>query len=333
MRFINFLEEKIIYIIFQITYLFTIFLFLKILNVNIYIIILFIFILIIYNIIYLTITYHKELKEYRKIIKLVDEIEEKYLISTIINKPTNIENKAYYYALKQACKAMNDKIDNLENKHRDFQEYIESFVHEIKNPISALSLTFDNNKDEDSKEEIDKIENLIDQMLYYARVENVEKDYFVKEIKINDLIHPIILNYKKYLLKRKITLNIHDIETIVYTDYKWLTFILNQIIQNSIKYLDKKEKEIEIYSKDNKNNVILTIIDNGCGIKESELPRIFEKGFTGSNRKKEYATGMGLYLAKKLTDKMNIKLQITSCEAKYTKVDLIFPKSNIYKIK
>ena len=271
-------------------------------------------------------------RKLKKIISLVDNVSEKYLISEIIKEPLEMENKAYYYALKQACKSMNDRISELEKENAEYQEYVESFVHEIKTPISALSLALENNNDFRLKQEVDKINQLVEQMLYYARSENTEKDYFVKEIQLAEIIHSVILKYRHYMLNKKITLNIHDLDYIVITDEKWLSFIISQIIQNSIKYLDKNKKEIEVWGENNNNYINLIIKDNGCGIKESDLVRIFEKGFTGTNRKKGYSTGMGLYLTKKLCDKLGLKLQIQSKEKEFTKLTITFPKSGLHKI-
>lgn len=271
-------------------------------------------------------------RKLKKIISLVDNVSEKYLISEIIKEPLEMENKAYYYALKQACKSMNDRISELEKENAEYQEYVESFVHEIKTPISALSLALENNNDFRLKQEVDKINQLVEQMLYYARSENTEKDYFVKEIQLAEIIHSVILKYRHYMLNKKITLNIHDLDYIVITDEKWLSFIISQIIQNSIKYLDKDKKEIEVWGENNNNYIDLIIKDNGCGIKEADLVRIFEKGFTGTNRKKGYSTGMGLYLTKKLCDKLGLKLQIQSKEKEFTKLTITFPKSGLHKI-
>ena len=117
---------------------------------------------------------------------------------------------------------------------------------------------------------------------------------------------------------------------IIYTDEKWLMFILSQIVQNSIKYFDKQENRLTIYSQDNGTNILLVIEDNGCGIKESDLSRVFEKGFTGSNRTKTNATGMGLYLSKKLCNRLGLKLNIASEEKEYTKLTLTFPKGTVH---
>ena len=226
---------------------------------------------------------------------------------------------------------MNDKISEIEKNERDYEEYMESFAHEIKTPIAALSLYADNQKDESLKYEVRKIEEYVEQVLYYARSDTTEKDYFVKKIKLNEIIHPLILKNKDLLLHNHIIMNVHDLDVLVYTDEKWLTFMISQVLNNAIKYLDKEEKTIEIYSEVRDNQVVLIILDNGCGIRASDVPRVFDKGFTGSNRKKEYATGIGLYLVRKLSEKLNIRVSIDSKYQEYTKVSFVFPKSEIYE--
>ena len=154
-------------------------------------------------------------------------------------------------------------------------------------------------------------------MLYYARSENTEKDYFVKRLSLDEIVHQVLLKFRYVLLEEKVILDIHDTENVIYTDEKWLSFILSQILQNAVKYMDKPQKKLTVYSADNRENIALIIEDNGCGIRRSELARVFEKGFTGSNRKKANATGMGLYLAKKLCDRLGLQLQVASEEEKY----------------
>lgn len=332
MSFITFLEEKISLILYQISFLIITTMIFLMADIQKFYIVITVGVLSIFMLGYLLSEYFRKKKKAKKIISLVDNVNEKYLISEIIKEPLEMENKAYYYALKQACKSMNDRIGELEKENAEYQEYVESFVHEIKTPISALSLALENNNDFRLKQEVDKINQLVEQMLYYARSENTEKDYFVKEIQLAEIIHSVILKYRHYMLNKKITLNVHDLEHIVITDEKWLVFIISQIIQNSIKYLDKDKKEIEVWGENSNNYINLIIKDNGCGIKESDLVRIFEKGFTGTNRKKGYSTGMGLYLTKKLCDKLGLKLQIQSKEKEFTKLTITFPKSGLHKI-
>lgn len=332
MSFITFLEEKISLILYQISFLIITTMIFLMADIQKFYIVITVGVLSIFMLGYLLSEYFRQKKKAKKIISLVDNVSEKYLISEIIKEPLEMENKAYYYALKQACKSMNDRIGELEKENAEYQEYVESFVHEIKTPISALSLALENNNDFRLKQEVDKINQLVEQMLYYARSENTEKDYFVKEIQLAEIIHSVILKYRHYMLNKKITLNVHDLDHIVITDEKWLVFIISQIIQNSIKYLDKDKKEIEVWGENSNNYINLIIKDNGCGIKESDLVRIFEKGFTGTNRKKGYSTGMGLYLTKKLCDKLGLKLQIQSKEKEFTKLTITFPKSGLHKI-
>lgn len=332
MSFITFLEEKISLILYQISFLIITTMIFLMADIQKFYIAITVGVLSVFLLGYLLSEYFRQKKKAKKIISLVDNVSEKYLISEIIKEPLEMENKAYYYALKQACKSMNDRISELEKENAEYQEYVESFVHEIKTPISALSLALENNNDFRLKQEVDKINQLVEQMLYYARSENTEKDYFVKEIQLAEIIHSVILKYRHYMLNKKITLNIHDLDYIVITDEKWLSFIISQIIQNSIKYLDKDKKEIEVWGENNNNYIDLIIKDNGCGIKEADLVRIFEKGFTGTNRKKGYSTGMGLYLTKKLCDKLGLKLQIQSKEKEFTKLTITFPKSGLHKI-
>lgn len=325
--------EKIGFILFQISFMVLVSLVLLLLGIDMTVIILFSIILMLFLISYLLIDYCVVKKKTKEIISLVDCLDEKYLIAEVISKPDKLENYAYYYALKKACKAMNDQISITEQEKEAYQEYLESFIHEIKTPISALSLLFDNNYDKEGKIQIQKINNLVEQILFYARSSNLENDYFIKEVLLCDLVHQVILNYKDLILKKKIKINTHDLEKIIFTDEKWLCFILGQIIQNAIKYLDKNDKEIEIFATENKQQIILTVIDNGCGIREHEISRIFEKGFTGSNRKKENATGIGLYLAKKLCECLGLNLKVASKENIFTKVEIFLPKGNIYKFK
>lgn len=332
MKFLNYLENKIFYILFQIVIIMSFSLILNIIKVPIYYIVLFSSFLLFLLFVYLIIDFSICKSKYLKIINLVDSFEEKYYISEIIPKSNNLENMAYIYALKQASKSMNDKISSLEKDNLDYQEYIESFVHEIKTPISALSLIFDNNKDKISKRELDKIDSYIDQILYYARCDNPEKDYFVKEINLSDLIHSVLLKYRTYLLDEKIMVIANNLEKVIYTDEKWLQFVISQIIQNAIKYMDKDKKQIKIVAKEQKDNIVLSIKDNGCGIKESDIGKVFEKGFTGSDRSKTKSTGIGLYLAKKICDKLGLNISIDSEYKKGTTLSIVFPKTNFNKL-
>lgn len=332
MTIFSYLESKIFYILFQISTIMIISLFLELAQIPFIYILLMVSIALLFLFGYLFFDYQIKKQKYLHIINLVDSLDEKYMIAEIIPKSSNIENKAYIHALKCACKSMNDKISYLENKNLDYQEYIESFTHEIKTPMAALSLIFDNKKDKTYQKELDKINMYVEQILYYARSENPEKDYFIKELNLANVMHKVLLKYRVYLLDEKISVQVNNLEKTIYTDEKWLLFILSQVIQNSIKYMNKKEKKIMIEAIENKENVILNIKDNGCGMKDSDLVRVFEKGFTGSDRTKTQSTGMGLYLSKKICHKLGLEIKISSKYNEWTEIQIIYPKSNFNKI-
>ena len=328
---INYIEEKIGLVLWYLAFVLLQLIIMFLLDMDTSFLTLSVLIYLILLSIYLIISYLLVKKKNQSIKNMVDELDEKYLVSELLKKPKNLENEAYYYALRKATKAMNDKITELEHKYQDYEEYIETFVHEVKTPLAAISLYSDNKNDKELKQEVKKIDNLVEQVLYYARSENTEKDYFIKKIKLSEIIHQVMMQNKDYFLANKILIEVENLEVFVATDEKWIIFIINQIINNSIKYMDKKEKKIQIKVAEDKNKVILEIKDNGCGIKESDISRVFEKGFTGSNRKKEHSTGMGLYLCRKLCDRLHLNIDIESKEKEYTTVTIIFPKSSLHE--
>lgn len=202
--------------------------------------------------------------------------------------------------------------------HLSILKYQEQSIELTRNEFRILYYFFMNEDKVISKEEL--LEKLWNDKYYLD--ENV--------LQLDEVIHNVILKFRHSLMERKAIINIHDIENVIYTDEKWLTFILSQIVQNAIKYFDKQENKLTIYSQDNGTNILLVIEDNGCGIKASDLSRVFEKGFTGSNRNKANATGMGLYLSKKLCDRLGLKLDIASTEKEYTRLTITFPKGTVH---
>ena len=199
-------------------------------------------------------------------------------------------------------------------------------------------MVIENNKNEVTKsidEELDRVEDYIEQALFYARSNTVEKDYYIKKTKLKDIVNESIKKNKNVLIGEKISINVHDVDFEVSTDNKWIVFIINQLIQNSRKYKKQdKNLEIEIYAKQGKENVILYIKDNGIGIKKGEITRVFEKGFTGTNGRlsNKKSTGIGLYLCRKLCDKLGIAIELNSIQNEGTEIRLVFPKSSYIDI-
>lgn len=155
-----------------------------------------------------------------------------------------------------------------------------------------------------------KIENYVDMALYYARSEEVYKDYMIQETSLEEIAYEQLAKNRHFLIENHVQAEVNCPDK-AYTDGKWVSFILNQMILNSVKYR-QEQLFLKLYTKKQPKGILFILEDNGVGIKE-ELPRIFDKGFTGSNgRSHERATGMGLYLCRKLCDKLGIMLHVES---------------------
>lgn len=278
------------------------------------------------------IEYYKKKEYYSEIKARVNELEEKYLVTELLPKADFIEAKLNKDLVLDIGKSMLENVNKYKYLQEDYKEYIELWIHEIKIPIATSKMIVENNKSEVTKsidEELDKIENYIEQALYYARSNTVEKDYIIKKNILKDIVNSTILKNKTILIQNNIKIETEDLEEEVYTDSKWCIFILSQIIQNSIKYSKEQNKEIKLYAENKKENIILYIKDNGIGIDKAEIGRVFEKGFTGTNgRQEKKSTGIGLYLCKKLCDKLCIGLEIASEKNIGTEVKLVFPKNS-----
>lgn len=277
--------------------------------------------------------YRKKKNFYNELKNNLDELEDKYLISEIINTPDFIEGKILKNSLKETGKAMIENVALYKRLQEDYKEYIELWIHEIKTPIATSKLIIENNKNETTKsiyEELDKIENYTEQALFYARSNTANKDYVITKSNLQEIVNGSILKNKSALLSNKTSIELHDLEQEVYTDGKWAVFIINQIIQNSIKYSKNENRKIEMYAISKSDSVILNIKDNGIGIKMGEITRVFEKGFTGENGRtiNKKSTGIGLYLCKKLCDKLGLGIELNSEKDVGTEVRIIFPKSS-----
>ena len=285
------------------------------------------------------IEYMQKRKFYKNVYEILGALQEKYLITEVMPNPNFCDSKILKEIMEQVDKSMLENVNKYKYLTEDYKEYIEMWIHEIKMPIAVSHMLVENNKTEVTKsidEELQKIENYIEQALYYARSNTVEKDYYIKKCNLQDISNEVISKNKASLLAEKISINTHDLDLYVNTDSKWITFILNQIIQNSIKYRKQEGQSIiELYAKQGKENVILYIKDNGMGIKKSEVTRVFEKGFTGTNGRmlNKKSTGIGLYLCKKLCDKLGIAIELTSTQNEQTQVTLIFPNSSYLDMK
>lgn len=338
MDFKLFFKEKAITILLLLFGIITIEIFLMAYNVGMFIKIYIPLIIMGLYMISIIIEYFKRKKFYDNLLKILEELDEKYLITEIIKTPNFLEGKIFKNSLEQIDKSMLENVNKYKYMTEDYKEYIELWIHEIKIPIATSKMVIENNKNAITKsidEELDKVENYIEQALFYARSNTVEKDYYIRKVVLKEIVNESIKKNKSSLIQEKISIDIHDLEIEVNTDNKWIVFILNQIIQNSIKYRKKENSVIEIYANQGKENVILYIKDNGIGIKQGEITRVFEKGFTGTNGRlsNKKSTGIGLYLCKKLCNKLGIGIELNSVQNEGTEVKLVFPKDSYIELK
>lgn len=271
-----------------------------------------------------------------QLIHLINQLDQKYFIQEILREPSFLEGKIFQDALYQIDKCMIEKLNEYKFREQEFKEYIELWVHEMKTPLSSCKLIVENHPSPEMDRidgELDQLNDDIEQVLYYARSEHVEKDYLIKKISLQRIVHQILKDQRKVLIEKKIQLELRDLDREVNTDRKWLEFIIKQILANCLRYVPKDNGKIKIYTEIVDQTLHLVIEDNGIGIPSNELSRVFEKGFTGTNgRKYKNTTGMGLYLCKKLCEKLGHSIMITSEEGKYTQLCIIFSMNAITEI-
>lgn len=261
-----------------------------------------------------------------RLLRMTEQLGERYLIADLMKEPERADDQVFYRILKLAEKSMLENVRAIRQERKDYRDYIEQWVHEIKTPITAMKLLCENHPFEFSREmlaELEKINRFTEQTLYYARSEHTEKDYSIREISLADVIHGAIADNKYFLRQNGVSIEMDSVTDTVYTDDKWVRFILNQLIGNAVKYRSENPS-LHFYTKQQSDQIQLVVADNGIGISEADLPRIFEKGFTGQNgRNIQSSTGIGLYLCKRLCDKLGIGLSVHS-DADGTMVILSF---------
>lgn len=267
----------------------------------------------------------------------LDSLERKYLISEMVEVPSFYEGKIVCDVLQESNKAMCEHVAEYRRNMGDFKEFIEMWVHEMKLPVSSLLLMLHNYPGEISGkalEQLHRIDGYTDTVLYYARSENAEKDYLIKEVSLKRAAANVIVKNRETLLLHNVQLQTERLDMSVMTDGKWLEYILGQFLANSIKYLSlEREALIKISAEDFSDRTVLHFWDNGIGIPESDLPYLFEKSFTGENgRAHARSTGMGLYIVKNLCDRLGHKIDVRSEKDSFTEFMVIFAKNDFYKI-
>jgi signal transduction histidine kinase len=259
---------------------------------------------------------YKKLKEIRN--SVTTHIQE-------IPEACNPYDATYQDIVKNLYEAMNDTIGQIDKNNTENLEYYTLWIHQIKTPIAAIHLVLQNMEDIPQKavleQELFKIEQYVELALQFIKIGNIESDLVINEYSLGDIIRQSVRKYSVLFIHKGLGVNIKECDETITTDSKWFAFILEQIFSNAVKYTN--HGSIQIYTRKEPMGTWLTIEDSGIGIKKEDRNRIFEKGYTGFNgRLDKKASGIGLYLVKKVANALNHDILIESEVSKGTKVHI-----------
>lgn len=266
--------------------------------------------------------------------QILGGLDKKYLFYECIPKNRFLYERRLEDFYPKAARAMTSAVSDAKAAQQEYREYVESWVHEIKTPITAAQLICQHT-DADTRWklscELSQIEAHVQRSLYYARSGSPEKDILIRKTSLEEIVSQALNEHQSLLIQSRIRVETKGLDQNVFTDRKWVIFILGQLLQNAVRYR-KASAVITISAEPSEKQVQLIVSDNGIGILPHELPRVFDRGFTGSNgRLRPGSTGMGLYLCKRMSEALGTELSITSIPESGTTVTLSFP-ANLTKM-
>ena len=277
------------------------------------------------GLIYICINFINYYKKHIQLYKLQNEIS---ISLENLPSPKTLMEEDYTNLILNLNKEYKTYISKSDIAKSDMIDYYTMWVHQIKTPISAMKLLIQTSESEissDLSSELFKIEQYVEMVLSYIRLGSNENDFVIKEYDLDNIVRQAIRKYAPLFIRKKINLDFQPTTYKVLTDEKWLVFVIEQLLSNAIKYTNKGK--ISIYPLEDKK---LVIEDTGIGISQEDIPRIFDKGFTGYNgRTDKKATGLGLYLCKNILDKLSHKISIESEVGVKTKVILDLSMINV----
>lgn len=248
-----------------------------------------------------------------------------FVSDAVLPPPHDALEAQYQTLLMKARREYDDMRRAREREEKEQLTYYTLWVHQIKTPIAAMRLMLDERGDGDAllRQELFKVERYADLALEYARMRELAADLAVQECDLYALVRSAVKKYALLFVYQKLRVKIEPFQKTVLSDEKWLAFVLEQLLSNAVKYT--REGGVSIAYQDEK----LVIRDTGAGIRPEDVPRLFEKGFTGFNgRVDRRASGIGLYLTKRVCDALSIRISLSSRVGKGTAVTLEFPKTD-----
>ena len=275
---------------------------------------------------------------YRRLEDALDALDETYLATELTERPGFLEGQLFYDALDRESKAMRDRIVAARRRSREYREYVETWVHEIKTPIAAARLVARNNPSpatESMDAELDQIEGYVEQALYYSRGTSLERDFQIRQVALADVVRDALRHKARTLIGAHVAPELGELDYTVRADPKWLAFVIGQVLVNAAKYQGEKDGggRVRIWAERQETGLDawetrLAIADDGIGIPDADVGRVFDKGFTGENgRRYARSTGMGLYLVRELCEKMGVSAWLESEQGVGTTIYLGFPDS------
>lgn len=276
--------------------------------------------------------YARRARYYHDLTSIASQVESAQMAVSLLDEPSFLEGRISHQAQSDLVRICGEEINAQREDAQAYREYVELWIHEVKTPIAAAKLLLAHMHGSDAAKlagEVERIESQVDHALYYARSTSLANDYAIREASLGDVARDAVKRNARLLVERGVQprFDIPD-EATVLTDETWVGFVLSQAVVNSAKY-GARSIEFRSYEQEAgtpRGRTVLEVVDDGCGIPAQDVPRVFDRGFTGENgRAYGQATGMGLYLSAIMCEKMGVGIAVASEKGAGTRVILTFP--------
>lgn len=280
--------------------------------------------------------YKKETSYYKSLLTLFNDLDDDWFES--IPSPNSHFPDRILYSLFQSIDQQNQNKRRKDHYSQQMDHNdLASWVHEMKTPLTAMKITIDAHRSNELAQRLHttwlKVHLLLDRQLYISRLATLDSDLLPEKLEVNALLREEIRELSTWCMEKNLAVDVTETTTsTVYTDKKWCGFVMRQILTNAIKYSPTDGTIVINVGSDEDNSVFVTIKDEGPGIQAHDLPRIFDRGFTGENGRVQHtATGMGLYLAQEISKKLHIQLHVSSVVGAGTSISMVFASTNSFE--
>ena len=261
--------------------------------------------------------------DFRRVYKLHRELSQLETTAAeligVLPAAASVPEADYQAIVQSLCRQSADAAAKAAADRADMLEYYTLWAHQIKTPIAAMRLLLQDADPDEQRallEQLQSVEQYVEMVLGYLRLESPSSDYVIRNYALDDIVRQAVRKYASQFIRRKLRLEYTPLNVSVITDEKWLLFVIEQVLSNALKYTRSGSVSITLEAPKT-----LCIRDTGIGIAPEDLPRVFEKGFTGCNgRTDKRATGIGLYLCRRILEKLGHTIAITSTVGEGTTV-------------